>query len=54
MIAVKVTGKGTGGGRMVSEEGKLVTNWGAVVEDWEVLGEGLVKEVEIINSDLLL
>ena len=54
VIAVKVTGKGTGGGRMVSEEGKLVTNWGVVVEDWEVLGEGLVKEVELINSDLLL
>jgi len=39
--------------KMVSE-GKVSINWGAVIEDWSILGEGLVKEVEIINTDLLL
>ena len=41
------------GGRMLVE-GKAVTNWGTVVEDWAVLGEGIVKKVEILNTDLLL
>ena len=35
-------------------EGVVSTNWGAVIEDWAILGEGLVKEVEVINTDLLL
>jgi len=39
--------------KMVSE-GKVTTNWGAVIEDWSILGEGLVKEVEVLNTDLLL
>jgi len=39
--------------KMVSE-GKVSINWGAVIEDWSILGEGLVKEVEVINTDLLL
>ena len=41
------------GGRMLVD-GKTVTNWGAVVEDWAILGEGIVKNVEILNTDLLL
>jgi len=32
----------------------VAVNWGAVMEDWSILGEGLVKEVEVINPDLLL
>jgi len=39
--------------KMLSE-GKVSINWGAVIEDWSILGEGLVKDVEIINTDLLL
>merc|ERR1719186_662995 len=35
-------------------DGLVATNWGAVIEDWSILGEGLVKEVEVINTDLLL
>ena len=61
VIAVKILDQGQEarvklsevGGRMLTEE-KVVTNWGAVVEDWSVLGEGIVKDVEIINTDLLL
>jgi len=34
--------------------GKLITNWGAIIEDWRILGEGIVKDVEVVNSDLLL
>ena len=41
------------GGRMLVD-GKTVTNWGAVVEDWAILGDGIVKNVEILNTDLLL
>ena len=41
------------GGRMLVD-GKAVTNWGAVVEDWAILGAGIVKNVEILNTDLLL
>ena len=41
------------GGRMLVD-GKTVTNWGAVVEDWAILGAGIVKNVEILNTDLLL
>ena len=41
------------GGRMLVD-GKAVTNWGAVVEDWAILGDGIVKNVEILNTDLLL
>jgi len=39
--------------KMVSE-GTVSTNWGAVMEDWAILGEGLVREVEVVNTDLLL
>ena len=41
------------GGRMLVD-GRAVTNWGAVVEDWAILGDGIVKNVEILNTDLLL
>merc|ERR1712059_218386 len=41
--------------KMVGSGGaKIVNNWSAITEDWKILGEGLVKDVEIINSDLLL
>ena len=40
-------------GRMLSQD-KVVTNWGAVTEDWSILGEGLVKNVEIFNTDIML
>ena len=40
-------------GRML-QEGMAVTNWGAVIEDWSILGDGLVKNVEVINTDILL
>ena len=39
--------------KMVTE-GTVSTNWGAVMEDWAILGEGLVREVEVVNTDLLL
>ena len=39
--------------KMVTGE-SVSTNWGAVIEDWELLGDGLVKEVEVVNTDLLL
>ena len=38
---------------MISD-GCVVPNWGAVIEDWSILGDGLVKNVEVINTDLLL
>ena len=40
-------------GKMISD-GCVVPNWGAVIEDWSILGDGLVKNVEVINTDLLL
>jgi len=42
------------GGRMLVEAShRPTTNWGAVVEDWAVLGKGIVKNVEILNTDSL-
>jgi len=35
-------------------DGKVSTNWGAMIEDWSILGKGLVKEVEVLNTDMLL
>ena len=40
-------------GRMLVNN-QAVTNWGAVIEDWEILGAGLVKNVEILNTDIML
>ena len=40
-------------GRMLVHN-QAVTNWGAVIEDWEILGAGLVKNVEILNTDIML
>jgi len=40
-------------GRMLVNN-QAVTNWGAVVEDWSILGAGLVKNVEILNTDIML
>ena len=34
--------------------GGATTNWGAVLEDWRILGEGLVREVQVVNTDVLL
>jgi len=27
-------------------------NWGAIVEDWQILGQGLVKSVTCQNSNI--
>lgn len=41
--------------RQVAETGTGVAiNWGAVIEDWAILGEGLVKTVTCQNIDNLL
>ena len=40
-------------GRMLDQD-QAVTNWGAIIEDWSVLGAGLVKNVEILNTDIML
>ena len=38
----------------IISDGDVVTNWGAAIEDWQILGDGLVKNVEVVNSDMLL
>jgi len=61
VIGVKILSKKDDGklklaefqGKMISD-GCVVPNWGAVIEDWSILGDGLVKNVEVINADLLL
>ena len=40
-------------GKMLVQS-RAVTNWGAVMEDWSILGAGLVENVEILNTDIIL
>ena len=39
--------------KMVKGE-MVATNWGAVMEDWQVLGDGLVREVQVLNTDAMV
>ena len=36
------------------KEGVVSTNWGAVMEDWSILGEGLVREIQVVNTDAMV
>ena len=36
------------------KEGLVSTNWGAVMEDWSILGEGLVREIQVVNTDAMV
>ena len=40
-------------GKMV-KEGVVSTNWGAIMEDWNILGEGLVREIQVVNTDAMV
>ena len=40
-------------GKMV-KEGVVSTNWGAIMEDWSILGEGLVREIQVVNTDAMV
>ena len=52
MILLKVN-VGALSGKMV-KEGIVSTNWGAVMEDWSILGEGLVREIQVVNTDAMV
>ena len=40
-------------GKMV-KDGVVSTNWGAVLEDWRILGEGLVRDIQVVNTDAMV
>ena len=52
MILLKVN-VGALSGKMV-KEGIVSTNWGAVMEDWSILGEGLIREIQVVNTDAMV
>ena len=59
VVAVKLVAAREGGkvGAVAAKEardGVLAVNWGAVMEDWRVLGEGLVREVQVLDTDAML
>ena len=39
--------------RMV-KDGVVSTNWGAVMEDWNILGDGLVREIQVVDTDAMV
>ena len=39
--------------RMV-KDGVVSTNWGAVMEDWCILGDGLVREIQVVDTDAMV
>ena len=39
--------------RMV-KDGVVSTNWGAVMEDWSILGDGLVREIQVVDTDAMV
>ena len=38
----------------IVKEGLVSTNWGAIMEDWNILGEGLVREIQVVNTDAMV
>ena len=59
VVAVKLVAAREGGkvGQVAAREardGGLAVNWGAVMEDWRVLGDGLVREVQVLDTDAML
>ena len=40
-------------GKMV-KDGVVSINWGAVLEDWRILGEGLVRDIQVVNTDAMV
>ena len=36
------------------KDGVVSTNWGVVLEDWRILGEGIVRDIQVVNTDAMV